>query len=78
MLELGLQQRHAVILIYLATLLAAGLGLFMLVHDDLGSLAIFGGVLLLILLLFRVVGVIHVRQTLTGLHQKYAHSRQAA
>ena len=77
LLELGLQQRHAVILIYLATLLAAGLGLFMLVRDDLGSLAIFGCVLLLIVLLFRVVGVIHLRQTLTGLHQKYAHSRQA-
>ncbi len=77
LLELGLQQRYAVILIYLATLLAAGLGLFMLVRDDLGSLAIFGCVLLLIVLLFRVVGVIHLRQTLTGLHQKYAHSRQA-
>ncbi|MCL5282054.1 MAG: undecaprenyl/decaprenyl-phosphate alpha-N-acetylglucosaminyl 1-phosphate transferase, partial [Planctomycetes bacterium] len=76
LLELGLQQRHAVILIYLATLLAAGLGLFMLVHDDLGALAIFGSAVLLILLLFRVVGVIHLRQTLTGLHQKYAHSRQ--
>jgi len=76
LLELGLQQRHAVILIYLATLLAAGLGLFMLVRDDLGSLAIFGGAVLLILLLFRVVGVIHLRQTLTGLHRKYAHSRQ--
>jgi UDP-GlcNAc:undecaprenyl-phosphate GlcNAc-1-phosphate transferase len=77
LLELGLQQRHAVILIYVATLLAAGLGLFMLVRDDFGSLAIFGGALLLILLLFRVVGVIHLRQTLTGLHQKYAHARQA-
>ncbi len=77
LLELGLQQRHAVILIYLVTLLAAGLGLFMLVRNDLGSLAIFGGVVLLILLLFRVVGVIHLRQTLTGLHRKYAHARQA-
>jgi UDP-GlcNAc:undecaprenyl-phosphate GlcNAc-1-phosphate transferase len=77
LLELGLQQRHAVILIYLATLLAAGLGLFMLARDDLGALAIFGGVLLLILLLFRGVGVIRLRQTLTDLHRKYAHARQA-
>jgi UDP-GlcNAc:undecaprenyl-phosphate GlcNAc-1-phosphate transferase len=77
LLELGLQQRHAVILIYVATLLAAGLGLFMLVRDDLGALAIFGGVLLLLLLLFRVVGVIRPRQTLTGLYRKYAHARQA-
>jgi UDP-GlcNAc:undecaprenyl-phosphate GlcNAc-1-phosphate transferase len=76
LLELGLHQRRAVMVIYLATLLAAGLGLFMLVRDDLGSLAIFGGAVLLILLLFRVVGVIHLRQTWTGLHRKYAHSRQ--
>ncbi len=76
LLELGLQQRHAVILIYLATLLAAGLGLFMLVRDDLGSLAIFGGAVLLILLLFWGVGAVHLRPMLTGLHQKYAHSRR--
>ena len=64
LLDLGLHQRQAVILIYLATLLAAGLGLLMLVRTDSGSLVIFGGVLLLILLLFRAVGAIRLRQTL--------------
>ena len=37
---------------------------------------IFLGVLLLILLLFRAVGAIHVRQTLARLRQRYARARQ--
>jgi UDP-GlcNAc:undecaprenyl-phosphate GlcNAc-1-phosphate transferase len=77
LLDLGLRQRQAVILIYLATLLASGLGLLMLVRKDGGSLVIFGGVLLLILLLFRAVGAIRLRQTWTRLRHKHAHARQA-
>jgi UDP-GlcNAc:undecaprenyl-phosphate/decaprenyl-phosphate GlcNAc-1-phosphate transferase len=76
LLDLGLHQRQAVILIYGATLLAAGLGLLMLLGRDLGSLVIFSGVLLLILLLFRAVGAIHVRQTMTRLQQKHTCARQ--
>jgi UDP-GlcNAc:undecaprenyl-phosphate GlcNAc-1-phosphate transferase len=77
LLDLGLRQRQAVILIYLATLLAAGLGLLMLVRKDLGSLVIFLSVLFLILLLFRAVGAIRLRESWTRLHQKYACARQA-
>ncbi len=76
LLDLGLHQRHAVIMIYLATLLAAGLGLFMLVRADLGSLVVFVGVLLLIVLLFRVVGAIRLRETFARLQEKHAWSRQ--
>jgi UDP-GlcNAc:undecaprenyl-phosphate/decaprenyl-phosphate GlcNAc-1-phosphate transferase len=77
LLDLGLHHRHAVILIYLATLGAAGLGLLMLMRKDLGALVIFAGVLFLILLLFRAVGALHVRQIVARLQQKYACSRQA-
>ena len=57
LLDLGLHQRHAVILIYLFTLLCAGLGLLMMAQrEKMTSLAIFGGVLLLLLVPFRVVG----------------------
>jgi len=76
LLDLGLRHRQAVIVIYGATLLVTGLGLLMLIRKDLGSLVIFSGVLLLILLLFRAVGAIHVRQTLTRLQEKYADARQ--
>lgn len=76
LLDLGLQQRQAVILIYLATLAAAGLGLFMLLRKDIGSLVIFGCVLLLIGLLFRVVGAVRLRATLAGLQEKIARSHR--
>ena len=77
LLDLGLHQRQAVILIYLATLLASGLGLLMLVRTDSGSLVIFGGVLLLILFLFRAVGALRLRETWNRLRRKHAHARQA-
>jgi len=76
LLDLGLQQRHAVLAIYLATLAAASLGLFMMVSDDFSSLVVFGAVSLLIVLLFRVVGAVRLHDTLTGLQQKYRYSRQ--
>lgn len=76
LLDLGLQQRHAVIVIYLATLMSAGLGLFMMVAQDVGALVVFGGLLLLIMLLFRVVGAIRLRETIERLQMKYAYSRR--
>ncbi len=76
LLDLGLRQRHAVIMIYLATLLASGLGLFMLIRNDLGSLVIFFCVLVLILLLFHGVGAVQVKETIARLREKYTCFRQ--
>ncbi len=76
LLDLGLKQRHAVIVIYAVTLLAAGLGMFMMVTRNIGSLMIFFCVLLLLLLVFRVVGSVRLRETIAGLKQKYAVTRQ--
>ena len=76
LLDLGLQQRYAVILIYLATLLAAGLGLLMLARKNLDALVIFSSALFLILLLFRAVGAIRLRQMWVHLQHKYTHARQ--
>jgi UDP-GlcNAc:undecaprenyl-phosphate GlcNAc-1-phosphate transferase len=76
LIDLGLQQRHAVMIIYGATLVAAGLGLLMMVGNRAGSLIIVGAVALLILLLFRLVGLIRLRQTLIRLQEKYRYSRQ--
>ncbi len=49
LLEMGLHQRHAVMIIYVLTLLSSGLGLLMIVTQDIGALLIFGGILLLLL-----------------------------
>ena len=76
LLELGLHQRHAVIAIYLATLIASGLGLLMMVNQNAKSLVIFACLLLLIALLFRVVGVVYLQRTVAGLQGKYCDVQQ--
>ena len=74
LLELGLNQRRAVTIIYAATLLAVAMGLFMLVSHGISSLMVFGGVLLLVLLMFRVVGIVRLHETLTRLKAKYEYA----
>lgn len=76
LIDLGLHQRHVVVTIYSATLLSASLGLFMMARQDIGSLIVFGCILLLIVLLFLVVGSIRLREIATGLHDKYILSRR--
>ncbi|MBA7506220.1 Undecaprenyl-phosphate alpha-N-acetylglucosaminyl 1-phosphate transferase [subsurface metagenome] len=76
LLDLGLKQRHAVIVIYAVTLLAAGLGMFMMVTRNTNSLIVFLCILLLLLLVFRVVGSVRLRETIAGLREKYAVTRQ--
>jgi len=75
LLDLGLQQRHAVLAIYLVTLIATGLGLFMMLSGSVSSLVIFGCILLLLVLVFRMVGAVHLHETIAGLQAKYAYSR---
>jgi len=73
LLELGLTQRRAVIIIYAATLLATGLGLLMLASDRAGAMVVFAGGLFLILIPFRVVGVFRLDQIWRRLQRKYRH-----
>jgi UDP-GlcNAc:undecaprenyl-phosphate GlcNAc-1-phosphate transferase len=75
LLDLGLTQRHAVIAIYLATLLATGMGMFMMISRDGTALVIFACVLLLIALLFQGIGEIRLGETVARLQAKYADSR---
>jgi len=72
LIDLGLHQRHVVITIYVVTLLAAGLGMFMMVTRDINSLIVFFCVLLLLLLVFRVVGSVRLRETIVSLRRKHA------
>jgi UDP-GlcNAc:undecaprenyl-phosphate GlcNAc-1-phosphate transferase len=76
LLDLGFHQRYAVIVIYLMTLLSAGLGLFMLVSHDLSSLVVFGCILILLLVLFRVVGAVRLGETLARLQERYKLSQR--
>lgn len=76
LLEMGLHQRHAVMIIYVLTLLSSGLGLLMIVAHDTGALIIFGGILLLLLVVFRIVGAVRLRETLARLQERYRIARQ--
>jgi UDP-GlcNAc:undecaprenyl-phosphate GlcNAc-1-phosphate transferase len=76
LLDLGLPHRSAVLLIYAATGLAAGMGLLLLRSGPRASWLLCGGTLLLIVLLFRAVGAIRLRETLVRLRYRHAHARQ--
>jgi UDP-GlcNAc:undecaprenyl-phosphate GlcNAc-1-phosphate transferase len=76
LLDLGLHQRHAVMMIYLLTLLSVGLGLFMMVSRDLSALVVFGSILVLLLVLFRLVGAVRLGETLTRLQERYRFSQR--
>jgi UDP-GlcNAc:undecaprenyl-phosphate/decaprenyl-phosphate GlcNAc-1-phosphate transferase len=76
LIDMGLKQRHAVMAIYAATCVAAGLGLFMMIRQDGRAMILFGCILLLLVLLFRVVGAVHFRQTLLQLQRKHAMTVQ--
>lgn len=76
LLELGLNQRYAVMVVYTATLAVAGLGLLMIGIDDSRSLVLFGVILLLIVLLFHWVGTVRLNEVLTRLQHKYRCSRR--
>jgi len=74
LLALGLNQRHVVIVAYAVTCLFAGLGLFMMVTRSINTLVVFLCILLLLLLVFRVVGSVRLRETIFGLQKKYEFS----
>ncbi len=76
LLEMGLHQRHAVMIIYVLTLVSSGLGLLMIVAQDLDALILFGGILLLLLITFRLVGAVRLRETVAHLHKRYRVARQ--
>jgi len=71
LLDLGLTQRHAVLVAYVATCLAAGMGLLMMVRRDVFQIVLFASVLLLLILLFRIVGAVRLRGSIEQLQEKY-------
>ncbi len=76
LIDMGLKQRHVVIIIYVMTLLSAGLGMFMIVARNISALMIFFCILLLLLLAFHVVGSVRLKDTIAALQQKYAITQQ--
>jgi hypothetical protein len=76
LLALGFRQRHVVITVYVVTLLAAGLGMFMLVTRNAQTVIVFICILLLLVLAFRIVGSVRLSETIAGLRRQYTISNQ--
>jgi len=76
LLARGLKQHQVALLIYSVTLIAAGLGAFMIFFRGLGMLAIFGFVIFLLLLSFRAAGAVRLRETLAASRQYVSRARQ--
>lgn len=77
LLHAGLGQRHVVVIIYAATLLATGMGMFMLVIDGPTGLVLFGCVLLLLAILFHAVGAVRFGEAIAALRRRLDLRHQA-
>jgi len=78
LLALGLKQRYAVIVMYLVTLVAAGMGvLMMFVRDKRGGMVLLLGAIALLVVVFRLVGAVRLRESLAALRHNLAFAREA-
>ena len=77
LLDMGLHQRHVVIILHAATLIATALGMFMLLTRGINTFVVFLCCLLLWILLFRAVGSVHFQRTLEAVHAIRTITRQA-
>ena len=77
LLDMGLHQKHVVIVAYAVTILMTALGMFMMLARGAEIMVIFFCVILLLLLVFRVAGSVRLRETIEGLKEKYAIESRA-
>jgi len=76
LLRLGLTQRRAVLLMYAATLLAAGAGLVMIMSKQKGSVLLFAGGVVVLMVLFRISGAMKIRENLALVKQNLDQQRE--
>ncbi|MCX5685206.1 MAG: MraY family glycosyltransferase [Planctomycetota bacterium] len=76
LLDMGLRQRHVVLIIYGITLLGAGLGLLMMSAEHTEVIGMFIGVLLFLLLVFHCAGAARLGETVAAVRHKLEVSRE--
>jgi len=76
LLALGLNQRQAVVAVYLVTFCATGLGMFMLITTGVRTVVVFLCVLILLVMVFRVTGSVRLREIVQNLQKKYIVGKQ--
>jgi UDP-GlcNAc:undecaprenyl-phosphate GlcNAc-1-phosphate transferase len=77
LLDMGLRHRHAVVLVYLVTAVIAGLGMFMIATKNMATIIVFFCLLVLLVLVFRLVGAVRLRETLARIQSKRAITLEA-
>ncbi|MBM4042920.1 MAG: undecaprenyl/decaprenyl-phosphate alpha-N-acetylglucosaminyl 1-phosphate transferase [Planctomycetes bacterium] len=75
LMDMGLRHRHVVLLLYAATAVSAGLGLFMMLSRDAGQLIILAGVIILLVILFRAAGSVSFRHAVAGIRRRLQTAR---
>ncbi len=76
LIDLGLHQRRAVVLLYLATSFIVGFGMFMLLTRGPATLIIFGCLVVLLVGMFRFFGAVRLRETLAGIQKRRGALRE--
>jgi UDP-GlcNAc:undecaprenyl-phosphate GlcNAc-1-phosphate transferase len=76
LLDLGLKQQQAVIVAYIITFVLVGLGMFMMVTRGISTIIVFVCILLLLVLVFRLVGSVNLKEIIRGLQRKYVVTHQ--
>ncbi len=76
LVDMGLQHHHVAIILYLVTAIAAGLGLLMMVTRNYATIVVFGAVLLLLVVVFRLVGAVRLRDVMGRIKQNTTLSRE--
>ncbi len=77
LLDMGLNQRAALVVIYGVTLATAGVGMLMLVTRDSGAVAVLAFGILLLLVAFRIAGASRLRETLAAVRRNSDIARKA-
>jgi len=75
LLDLGLSQRTAVIIIYAVTAISASIGIFMLTATNAWSLGLLAIGLVFLLAVFGILGAAHIRETIVAIKRNQAISR---
>ena len=76
LMNLGLTQRRAVLLMYTATLLAAGAGMIMVLAKQSSAVPLFAGGVIVLVVFFRLGGGMRIRKNLTLMKQNLDRQRE--
>jgi len=78
LIDMGLNQKYAVIIMYGITIIAAGIGMLMILVQGIGSiLLILAGALVPVLLVFRAVGAMRIREAFLTFQRNRVSAREA-